>query len=257
MRAPGKKKTRTALPVISARQSAHVTLEARPDGNISARFDGYSVGLGKFSAAAAARAQALRTGLPLGAFAADGNIVDKEIDLLVRRLARSGLLEYRLGHFAGGKAKDQIVIEPQTPDYWPRTPKLENSETIVLSRFAYMRRRGNEMITRGFASRRRPVSNLRFGSGSFHCHARRLKIAGSGGDANFRIRGPCGFAGQLRNSFSGSMHPTAMASARAGRRQPRAIGIFTTFCSTQHGRPRQASPLSGLYPYAGVIAPPP
>ena len=70
--------------------------------------------------------------------------VDKEIDLLVRRLARRGLLEYRLGHARDGK--DQVVIEPQVPDYWPRTPKLGDAETIVLSRFAYLRRRGNEMV---------------------------------------------------------------------------------------------------------------
>jgi hypothetical protein len=32
------------------------------------------------------------------------------------------------------------------PGYWPQTPKLRDSETIVLSRFAYMRRRGSDMV---------------------------------------------------------------------------------------------------------------
>ena len=88
------------------------------------------------------RAQDLRTGLPLAALAPRRREVEKEIDLLVRRLARRGLLEYRLGH----DDKDQVVIEPQVPDYWPQTPKLGDAETIVLSRFAYLRRRGNEMV---------------------------------------------------------------------------------------------------------------
>ncbi len=101
MRAPGKKTgRRIAPPTISARLSAHITLEAHADGSIAACFDGHAVGLGKFSAGAAKRAQELRTGLPLGSFASDGSAVDKEVDLLVRRLARRGLLEYRLGQLA-------------------------------------------------------------------------------------------------------------------------------------------------------------
>jgi len=63
---------------------------------------------------------------------------------LVRRLARHGLLEYCLG-LAGNRAL-QVVIEPQLPDYWPQTPPLGNADVLVLSRFAYIRRRGNEMV---------------------------------------------------------------------------------------------------------------
>jgi hypothetical protein len=144
LRAPGKsKKPRTAPPAISARLNSHITLEAHADGSIAAGFDGYSIGLGKFSAAAGKRAQELRTGLPLASFASS-RTVDQEIDLLVRRLAQRGLLEYRLGR--ARDERDQVVIEPQVPDYWPRTPKLGDAETIVLSRFAYLRRRGNEMV---------------------------------------------------------------------------------------------------------------
>src|SRR5215470_6549641 len=61
----------------------------------------------------------------------------------VRRLARHGLLEYSLGRPHG---EDQVVIEPQLPDYWPQTPPLGNADVLVLSRFSYMRRRGNEMV---------------------------------------------------------------------------------------------------------------
>ena len=83
-------------------------------------------------------------GLPLGSFEADGRSIDKEIHRLVRRLAGHGLLEYRLGRSRNGE--DQVVIEPQVPDYWPRTPQLGNADVLVLSRFAYLRRRGNEMV---------------------------------------------------------------------------------------------------------------
>jgi SagB-type dehydrogenase family enzyme len=145
LRTPGKKKARRiAPPTISARLSGHITLEPHPDGNVLACFDGHSVGLGKFSADAMGRARALRTGLPLDSFAPDGHAVDQEIDLLVRRLARRGLVEYRFGHSTDDN--DQIVIEPQVADYWPRTPKLGDTEIVVLSRFAHLRRRGNEMV---------------------------------------------------------------------------------------------------------------
>ncbi len=145
MGAPAPKSGRRKAPAtLSARLLGHVTLEAQPSGEIAARFDGFSVGLGKFSAAAAERAQELRTGLALSTFASGSRNIDKEIHLLVRRLSARGLVEYRLGH--AGDDEDEVVIEPQVPDYWPRTPKLGNADVLVLSRFAYMRRRGNEMV---------------------------------------------------------------------------------------------------------------
>ena len=144
MRAPAKKRGgRAAPPTISARLGGHVALEAQADGRIAAWFDGYSIGLGNFSAGAADRARDLRKGVPLASFAS-GRDTDQEIDLLVRRLARQGLLEYRLHH--PRRDEDQVVIEPQVADYWPRTPQLGDADTLVLSRFAYLRRRGNEMV---------------------------------------------------------------------------------------------------------------
>ena len=147
MRAPGIKRGRRAA-TLSARLSAHVTLEARADGNIVACLGGYSVGFGQFGAGAAAGAQELRRGLQLSSFASERRSVEKEIHLLVRRLARHGLLEYSLGRPHG---EDQVVIEPQLPDYWPQTPPLGNADILVLSRFAYMHRRGNEMVQIGRA----------------------------------------------------------------------------------------------------------
>ena len=135
---------RAVSATVSARLGGRVTLETHANGEIVACFDGYSVGLGTFSADAADRAQNLRTGLPLASFASNSRNIDKEINLLVRRLTRYGLLEYRLGRSRIGE--DLVVIEPQVPDYWPRTPQLGNADALVLSRFAYMRLRSNEMV---------------------------------------------------------------------------------------------------------------
>ena len=123
---------------------AHVTLQAQASGEIAACFDDVAVGLGKFRAKAADRAQDLRTGLPLSAFASGSRDIDKEILLLVRRLAGRGLVEYHLGRLQSGE--DLAVIEPQVPDYWPRIAQFDNADTLVLSRFAYMRRRANELV---------------------------------------------------------------------------------------------------------------
>jgi SagB-type dehydrogenase family enzyme len=141
--ASGKKQGRKiAPPVIAAHLSDHVTLEGQADGNVVARFEGYAQGLGKFTPATLKRLPELRTGLPLASIAR-GRAGDKEINLLVQRLARSGLLEYRLGPARGG---DSVVIEPQTADYSPQISKIANTDTIALSRFAYLRRRGTEMV---------------------------------------------------------------------------------------------------------------
>jgi SagB-type dehydrogenase family enzyme len=129
---------------MSARVSGRVSLELQANRELLARFDGYSVSLGKLSAAAADRARQLRTGLPLASFESGRRAVDKEIRVLVRRLAAHGLLEYRLGR--PRDRRDQVVIEPQLADYWPRRSQLGDDDALVLSRFAYMRRRGNEMV---------------------------------------------------------------------------------------------------------------
>jgi SagB-type dehydrogenase family enzyme len=145
LRAPAKKSGRRAAPAtLSARLCGHITLEARANGDIVAGMDGYSVGLGRFSAGAANGVQKLRTGLPLAAFGSGSRTIDKETDQLVRRLAVRGLLEYHLARSQSGA--DLVVIEPQTPDYWPQTPQLRDTDMLVLSRFAYMRRRASDMV---------------------------------------------------------------------------------------------------------------
>jgi SagB-type dehydrogenase family enzyme len=131
---------KAATLVLAARLNGHVAVDTEADGQVVARFEGYAQGFGKFSPATLERLGELRDGLPLASFAR-GRTADKEVDLLVRRLARSGLLEYRLG-----PAHDQVVIEPQVADYWPQISKIGNADTIGLSRFAYVRRRGKEIV---------------------------------------------------------------------------------------------------------------
>ncbi|WP_253574598.1 SagB/ThcOx family dehydrogenase [Bradyrhizobium japonicum] len=115
----------------------------QPNGNIAAILGDYSVNLGQFSAAAMDRARHLSTGLPFASFAGKSALA-KDVDALVRRLARQGLLEYRLS--SSRNTQDFVVIEPQVPEYWPRRAKLGSRDTIVLSRFAFLRRRGNELV---------------------------------------------------------------------------------------------------------------
>jgi SagB-type dehydrogenase family enzyme len=133
---------RTPKPVLAARLLTQVALEAQADSDVVARFDGYAQSFGKFGAGALKRLPELRTGLPLASISSS-RAADKEVNLLVRRLARSGLLEYHLGSARGA---DHFVIEPQLADYWPQISKIGDTDTIALSRFAYLRRRGKEMV---------------------------------------------------------------------------------------------------------------
>jgi SagB-type dehydrogenase family enzyme len=145
LRAAGRGKAGTPLTTVSARLGSPVTLEPRADGTIAACFGEHSVTLGMFSAGAAERARDLHTGLPLASFVSGRRPIDKELDLLVRRLARHGLLAYSV-HRSRQDDAEQAVIEPQIADYWPQEQELGDADILVLSRFACMRRRGNEMI---------------------------------------------------------------------------------------------------------------
>ena len=252
MRAPPKKKTRRiAPPVISARLSAHITLEARMDGTVLASFDGHSDSLGKFSAEAVKHAQELRTGLPLAAFAPRRREVEKEIDLLVRRLARRGLLEYRLGRHD----KDQVVIEPQVPDYWPQTPKLGDAEKIVLSRFAYLRRRGNEMV----------LESPRAGALFKLCDPDIAAViaALSTPQKISRLRRQNGFPGLELLALLMDCQILFKVNAADGDGLRAAEGedhlvlwdFHDLLFHTHSTEGRQANPLGGLYPHADAIAP--
>jgi SagB-type dehydrogenase family enzyme len=142
---PGAKKAqqRRAAPVLAARLNAQVALQAETDGNVAVRVKGYSQPLGKFAQTTLQRLDHLRTGLPLASIESS-EAADKDIALLIRRLALIGLLEYRLGPPDGGQ--DQVTIEPQMAEYWPGISQVGNADTIALSRFAYWRRRGKDLV---------------------------------------------------------------------------------------------------------------
>ena len=258
MRAPAAKTTRPrraiAPPILAARLNSRITLEAGADGSLAANIDGQRLPLGKFSAGAAKRAQALRTGLPLESFASETDSVDQEVTLLVRRLARSGLLEYRLGQNGG---KDQVVIEPQTAGYWPRTPKLAATDLIALSRFAYLRRRGNEMV----------LESPRSGALLRICDP---GIAGilaalSTPQRVKKLRAQPGFPGDalLALLLDGGIlfrpDPTRDGSPRMTEGDDDLVlwDFHDLMFHTRTTEGRQANPLGGTYPYAGLIDPPP
>jgi SagB-type dehydrogenase family enzyme len=256
LRVPGKKTARRiAPPTISARLSGHITLEAQADGSIAACFEGQSVGVGKFSAAAADRAQALRTGLPLGSFAPDGRPVDREIDLLVRRLARRGLLEYHLGHARDDK--DQVVIEPQVPEYWPQTPELGDADMIVLSRFAYLRRRGNEMVLES------PRASALFRICDPDIAAAIAMLSTPQTIKTFRRKN--GFPGVELLALLLDCHILFKIDVASGDGLRPSEGddnlvlwdFHDLLFHTHSTEGRQANPLGGLYPYADVMVPPP
>jgi SagB-type dehydrogenase family enzyme len=256
LRAQAKQGRRKIAPAaISARLNSHFTLEAQADGSLAACMESYSVGLGKFSAAAIDRARDLRTGLALDSFSPKCNKFAKEVDLLVRRLAERGLLEYRLGHPQADD--DKIVIEPQTPDYWPRASKLRDSDTIVWSRFACLRRRGNEMV----------LESPRAG-------------------ALFRIRDPDIAAAltilstpqrisrfRKQQSFPGltvlgllldcqivfRIDPAQASLLRQAEGDDSLVtwDFHDLLFHTHSTEGRHANPIGGLYPHAGAIAPPP
>jgi SagB-type dehydrogenase family enzyme len=256
LRAPAPKSGRRAAPAaLSVRLLGHVTLEAQTNGEITASFDGFSVGLGKFSAGAAERAQDLRTGLPLSSFASDRRDIDKEIHLLVRRLSTRGLVEYRLGHTGDGA--DQVVIEPQVPDYWPQTPKLDNADFLVLSRFAYMRRRGNEMVLES------PRAGALFKICDPMIAAALARL--SAPRQIKQLRREEGFPGIELLALLVDCHilfkvdPARDSGLRPTEGDDNLV-LWDFHDLLFHARStegRHANPLGGLYPYVGVISPPP
>ena len=255
MRAPRTKSERRELATLSARLGGHVTLEARTGGEIVACFDGFSVGLGKFSASAADRAQGLRVGLPLSSFASHSRNIDKEIYPLVRRLAAHGLLEYRLGGSRNGE--DQVVIEPQVPDYWPRTSQLDSADVLVLSRFAYMRRRANEMVLESpRAGALFKICNPKIAAALAMLSApqqiKRLhRLDGFPGVELLALLVDCQILFKINTAGEDGLRPAE------GDDNLVVWDFHDLLFHTRSTEGRHANPLGGLYPYVGVMTPPP
>ncbi|HVX77615.1 MAG TPA: SagB family peptide dehydrogenase [Bradyrhizobium sp.] len=215
--------------------------------------------MGKFSTAAIERARDLRSGLALDAFSANGNAVEREIDVLVRRLARSGLLEYCLAQPRSAKdpdAKDLVVIEPQMPDYWPQTPKLSNGDRVVLSRFAYLRRRSGEMVLES------PRAGALFRIGDPKVASALVALAKPQTIA--KLRRQEGFPGiellalLLDCQILFKAEPGS-DGLRADEGDDNLVlwDFHDLLFHTRSTEGRQANPLGGLYPYADVMPPPP
>ncbi|MGD9657602.1 MAG: SagB family peptide dehydrogenase [Methylocystis sp.] len=130
--------------MLLAKLGPGVSLEEEAGGVLRARFDRETLLLGKFSAAALRRASEFAMGRPLSAVGENEAPEDKELRGLIQRLALHGLVEYRLSRGAGGR--DIVVVEPQMRDYRPNIQKLDATRQFVLSRFAYLRRRGEDLI---------------------------------------------------------------------------------------------------------------
>ena len=246
---------KAASATLFARLGGHITLKAHADGKIVASFDHQSVELGKFSAGAADRAQDLRVGLPISSFVPVDRVTDKEIDLLARRLARLGLMEYRLAPSRRGE--DQVVIEPQVPDYWPQVPRLRDSDVVVLSRFAYLRRRGDEMV----------LESPRSGALFKICNP---KIAAA--IATLVTPQPIKQLRRQDNSLSVALLAllvdcqilfkvkSAQDRALRGAEGDHKLVLWDFHDLLFHARStegRHANPLGGVYPYAGILPPPP
>jgi SagB-type dehydrogenase family enzyme len=252
--APAPKRVRSAtLTKASARLRRHFRLEAQANGEIIACFDGYSVGLGMFSAAAADRARELRTGLPLSSISSVRRKIDKEIGLLVQRLARHGLLEYRLGR--SRNSEDLVVIEPQVADYWPQAPQLGNAEALVLSRFAFMRRRGAEIVLESpFAGALFKICDPKIAAAiAMLSTPQQIK----------QLRQQEGFPGVelLALLLDCQILFNVGAGGESGHRLAEGDHSLVLWdfhdllFHTRSTKGRHASPLGGVYPYVGVIPP--
>ncbi len=255
MPAAGKKSAHKTAPlVISARLSGHVKLEARADGSVAACFDGNAVAMGRFGSAVLSRLQELRTGMPLASFAGH-RLGEKETNLLVRRLAQSGFLEYRLA--PAREDGDVVVIEPQVQDYWPQAAKLGNSDTVVLSRFAYLRRRGQEMVLES------PRSGALFRICNSKIAASLARLACPQKISTFR-KSP-GFCGMeilallldCQILFKvGSENDDNLRSIEGGGELV-LWDFHDLLFHTRSTEGRQANPVGGFYPGAGLIPLPP
>jgi SagB-type dehydrogenase family enzyme len=239
-------------PVLSVRLGPQVVLESWSNGHLGAVVDVYPVDLGRPTDDARTQALALKHGLALTALAGTKPL-QQEIARLVRLLARQGLVEYPLTR----DGRDLAVVEPQMADYWPDVAKLESSDTVVLSRFAYLRRRGSEMVLespRAGALIRiidpaiaamlntlatpQPVGSLR-------------QLAGFPGDELLGLMVNCAILFKPRKAGDDGRR------ASEGDENLVMWDFHDLLFHARSAEGRQANPVGGLYPYVDRIAPPP
>jgi SagB-type dehydrogenase family enzyme len=252
VRAPKKRRGRRAETAdLLVRLAAHVTLEVRDGGQTFASFHGYSIGLGTFDASVATRAQTLRAGLPLAALAR-GRRSDHGIDALVRRLARRNLVEYWL---RGPYGADLLAIEPQVPDYWPQAVRLRTRDALVLSRFAYLRRRGNDLVLES----PRAAALLRICDPNIAGVLAKLSTP----QTVVQLRRLKGFQGALflgvlvdcRFAFTVDTKSNENLRSAEGDDDLVLWDFHDLLFHSRSTEGRHANPLGGTFPHAGMIAP--
>jgi SagB-type dehydrogenase family enzyme len=250
----GKKAAQKATSaVLVARVNDQVTLEVYADGKVGTYVDGYAFEIGMIGPGSVKRARELSEGLPLGSFSPARKPVDREIEALARHLARSGLLEYGLAARAG---EDVVAIEPQTPDYWPQIAKLGNADTIVLSRFAYLRRRGSDLV---LESPRSPALFRIADSGIAAALAALTtprKISELRQAKDFAGLALLGLLVECEILFKVGAKSEGLRHDEGG--QNLVVWDFHDLLFHIHSTEgRQANVLGGRFPYVGKIAPPP
>jgi SagB-type dehydrogenase family enzyme len=164
-------------------------------------------------------------------------------------------LEYRLGR--SQVDRDLVVIEPQNPDYWPQTPRLGDSDALVLSRFAYMRRRGDALVLES------PRAGALFKICDPMIAAAIATLAapkqikhlrhhdGFPGSAFLALLADCQIVFKIDASSDGGLRPAE------GDHNLVLWDFHDLLFHARSTEGRHANPLGGVYAHAGVIAPPP
>ncbi|HEY1737024.1 MAG TPA: SagB family peptide dehydrogenase [Methylovirgula sp.] len=248
MRTPGPKKVRrSGGATIVARLRPRVLLEAYGNGEAVARFEGESVSFGMFGKGVAGFIHDLHTGVPVDSVSANKKD-NKEAALLLRRLAQSGILEYALTE----KGKDLVVIEPQLSHYWPQKADTKASDTLILSRFAYLHRRGDEIVIES------PLSSalFRFRDPKIAATLAMLSVPqkaaalGQKDDATAVLLGLLLEAGILLKVAAGEKRPPRLAEGDAN------LAFWDFHDLLFHARStegRHVNPVGGVYPFQGFF----
>src|SRR4029450_11364764 len=161
-------------------------------------------------------------------------------------------LEYCIGRQGDD---DQVVIEPQTSDYWPRLPRLGKTDVLVLSRFAYMRRRGNDMVLESPRAAalfkiRDPKITAAIATLSTPQPIKRLRrLDGLAGDHRLALLVDCGILCKVDGAGA--------ADLRSAEGDDHLV-LWDFHDLLFHARStegRHANPSGGTYPYGGLIPP--
>ena len=163
-------------------------------------------------------------------------------------------MEYRLGR--ARNSEDLVVIEPQVPDYWPQAPQLGDADALVLSRFAYMRRRGSEMV----------LESPRAGALFKICDPKIATFiaALSTPQQIRRLRRQDGFPGVALLALLLDCQILFKVGAAAGENELRLAegdhslvlwDFHDLLFHTRSTEGRHANPLGGVYPCVGIISP--